>query len=120
MGYEAAIAFDDNWFVGEDKKIRFVVYVDGHGPDDPDPEVENVTGWTIDWVVKVRTSSVAETFRIAAVALDAPHGLVELTIPRNTTKDLKPGTYSHSLVRKDAGFYSELAFGPAVLRKGAA
>jgi hypothetical protein len=125
MSRYAPITASDFFFIGEDKTLAFTIY----DPDATEAEIlaqtatpQDITGWTIEWVVKVRTSDSAALLTKDGTAIDLTEstlGIVKVQVDRDDTKDLFGGNYVHSLVRTDTDDYGELAFGPAVLRKGA-
>jgi hypothetical protein len=123
VSYDAPITVDDGFFAGEDKTIRIVVYVDGHGPNDPDPQVENISGWSLTWILKSRIGGAALITKTTVQGItitSGPNGLSEIDIDRADTQDLAAGNYVHALARTDPGLYVVLADGDVVLRKAAA
>ena len=69
MSRYAPITASDFFFIGEDKTLAFTIYA----PDATEGEIlaqtatpQDVTGWTIEFVVRRDPSSVATTYSAAA------------------------------------------------------
>jgi hypothetical protein len=117
MANEVHIEDSDHWFVGEDKILEFTVYQsDGITP-------QNITGWTLEWVLRKAASAIAATLSKTTAAgitiTNALAGICQVAITDDDTVALAPGTYFHTLRRTDSGSETVLAFGTCVLKHAA-
>lgn len=123
MSFEQPIDTDDNWFVGEDRTLRLVVYVEGTTladiATDPAANREDIDGWDIDWELRKSQHGTASILAKTAAITDGENGEAEVVIDSADTATLKPGDYFHTWARTDPGEQSVLAFGEAVLRRSA-
>jgi len=117
MAIESPITKEANWFAGEEKTLRLVIY------EEDGETVQNISGYTLQWVLAKNKYAVPTlTKNMGADGITIPtgsDGVVTIKIDRDDTKDLKGGTYFHTLWRIDAEQETVLTFGPAVLRKAA-
>jgi hypothetical protein len=118
------IRWEDRWFRGEDKKLRFKVTLED------DVTVPNFVGWQFGWFLReeIKDPDPVITKTGAAITIvsgpdpddpDTNINLVEVQIDRADTDDIKPGQYVHALARTDSGDWAVLAEGEAVLRASA-
>jgi len=125
-GRYSPIRYEDGFFVGEDKHLLFKVTEDDDVtvPDDLDT-------WTFVWVLKqnIRQDEAVVEVDSDGITIvddtdpDAPYETIEMVrviVPRDSTIDLREGTYHHALARVDVNAWSVLAHGEAVLRYAAA
>jgi hypothetical protein len=82
-------------------------------------KVQNLTGFTMEWVLREAPGGGAALLTIAAAITDAANGICTVTIADTDTENLAPGTLFHTLRRTNAGFESALALGDAVLQQAA-
>jgi hypothetical protein len=121
------IRWEDRWFRGEDKRLRFKVTL-------PDGTVPDMDGWTFGWFLREEVKDpdpilVKSAGDVTVIVGPDPEwdqappppniDLVNVTIPSADTASLLTGTYYHALVRTDAGNRAVLAEGEAVLRASA-
>lgn len=123
------IRWEDRWFRGEDKRLRFKVTLED------DVTVPSFTGWQFAWYLReeikdtdpiiTKTSQGPNPNDVAVVSGPDPDDpettiqMVEVSINRADTDDIKPGQYVHALARTDTGDWAVLAEGEAVLRASA-
>lgn len=116
MSVEASIAKLDNWFIGEDKVFEFTVV-------DSDGAAQNITGWSLEWVLRQRPDRDAAVLTKTdgnGIALTTPaSGICQVTITDADTLALSPGSYYHTLRRDDDNTEAVLSFGEAILRQAA-
>ena len=125
---EQNIAASNEFFVGEDKTIKFEIFsTDGSA-------MENVSGWTMTWILKKVHVSRRHHYASGTASVTLTTGGGEITITgtfnssrsSNTqrvvvavadtaTASLEPGTYTHALKRMDAGEETVLSFGTVEL-----
>lgn len=111
MAEESRIDADDEWFVGEDRTIRFTVSGDTDG-------IEN---WNITFELFTRRAKpgdaplmVVDAVGVAATPTTLPTALV--VVDGDETTAIGSGLYQYVLSRTDPGARAVLAFGPAELR----
>ena len=115
MAVESRIDADEEWFVGEDRVLRFVF--------DAGSDTSTIGDWSIVFELFGRRAgalaapllSVAAT-GVAAVADPAAPSYAEATVPGEETAVLGPGIFRFVLRRTDAGFSQVLSFGVAQIR----
>lgn len=111
MAVESRIDADDEWFVGEDRVIRFTVSGDTDG-------IEN---WIMVFELFPRRAAVGdpplmtvEAVGIAATPTSPP--LAVCTVDGDETTGVGPGLFQYVLSRTDVGARAVLGFGPAEIR----
>jgi hypothetical protein len=118
------IRWEDRWFRGEDKPIRFKV------TNADDVTIPDFTGWTFGWFLReeikdpnpIITKTGSSVTVVSGPDPDDPEtniDLVQVQIDRTDTDDIKPGQYVHALAKTNAGDWKVLAEGEAVLRASA-
>ncbi|KKN25968.1 hypothetical protein LCGC14_0879370 [marine sediment metagenome] len=117
MSIEAPILLSDNWFIGEDKTLRFTV-VDSAGA------VQVISGWALEWVLRNNPGSSAElltkTTAGSGIAItNGAGGICEVTIEDGDTLGIGPGDFFHTLRRTGDGNEVVLSFGQAILQVAA-
>jgi hypothetical protein len=119
MSIDAPITEEMQWFVGEDKTLRFTVVDDtpGHLP-------VNINGWEFEWMLREyadapRPYVVKQMGPTGIVIQSAAQGIVDVLIQDENTEELPGGVFYHTLRRIDDGSSSVLAHGEAVLQRGA-
>lgn len=110
---------DQEWFIGEDKELRFKIF----GQDDITPV--DPTGWTFDFLLKKSNRAVETLVHIPNSAIyiegvfDANPSVntqeVVVPVPSNATIGLAASVYRYSFARIDGGNRGILAFGDAAL-----
>lgn len=118
MAIESRIDAEDDWFVGEDRVLRFN-FVDG--------DTAGIDTWTLEFALYARRSTdassplltvVANGHAAVAASDETPavpaYALVSIAAAQSTA--LGPGHYQYVLRRTDTGHRSVLSFGPAELR----
>jgi hypothetical protein len=120
------IRWDDQWFRGEDKRLRFkVTLADGTIPD--------FTGWTFHWFLRQEVKDADPILDKAGTAIQivsaddpddpapipAAIDMVQVDIARADTETLAVGQYVHALVRTDTGEWAVVSEGEAILRPSA-
>lgn len=128
MAVETHITADHDLFIGEDKSLVCTIYQSDYAVNPLTGVVsgtaQNITGWTLSWVLKRKTSDadvsaiLTKTTAAGGIALTtAASGIATVTIADTDTDTFTPGTYYHELKRTDAGFETVLITGRAVLKR---
>ncbi len=116
MSKDSPITKTDNWFLGEDRKLRFTV-------EDASGLAQDISGWTLEWVLRERPwgtqALITKTTGAGITITNASGGVCEVAIADDDTLSLPPGGYFHTLRRTNAGAETVLAFGDAVLQQPA-
>jgi hypothetical protein len=115
VAVESRIDADEEWFVGEDRVLRFVF--------DAGSDTSTIGDWSIVFELFGRRAgalaapllSVAAT-GVAGVSDPAAPAYAEATVPGEETAVLGPGIFRFVLRRTDVGFSQVLSFGVAQLR----
>jgi hypothetical protein len=118
------IRWEDRWFRGEDKKLRFKVTLAD------DVTIPDFTGWEFEWFLREEIKDPDAILTKADPSIEVVTGpdpddpdtqieMVQVNIDRADTDDIKPGRYVHALARTDTGEWAVLAEGEAVLRASA-
>lgn len=119
MASEITIGGEGTLFIGEDKTLSLpVVQADGVTPQD-------ITGWTIRFVVRREDKSAASLIDVAAVIVGAfapvnnpQRAVVTLTDDQlSVTIFTKAATYRHSWKRVEDGVETILAYGDFILER---
>jgi len=117
MSEEATISAADNWFIGEDKTLRFTVL------DSTGTAAQNITGWALEWILRTRPDAEGTAIYKAGTAAititDGSAGICDVAIADTDTGTLSPGEYYHTLRRTDEGSETVLSFGKVSLRQAA-
>lgn len=115
MARDSSVTRDDNYFAGDDRVFRWTVY----DRDDVSTQVAlDITGYTLDWELKLNESDASPLISRSAFAPSAPAlGQVEVTLLDTETETLAEATYVYTLRRVDAGFERVLAFGGFHIRR---
>ncbi len=111
MSVEAAILATENWFIGDDRVVKFVV-------KDPAGVVIDITGWSLAWYLKTTAGGkilITHTTGSGVTITDATNGLCEVAVADTDTSGLDVGGHYHVLKRTNAGVATTLAYGEAVL-----
>lgn len=111
MAVESRIDADEEWFVGEDRVLRFH-FREG--------DTEGIAGWTMTFELYERRAkptdpavATAAAVGVAATADEPARAVVQINGDATTT--LGAGVYQFVLRRTDVGARSILAFGPVEL-----
>lgn len=107
MAKESPITASDQWFVREDKTLKWTVY-QSNGTT-----LQNITGFTIKFYLLPLGSDTPVVTKTATVT-NGPNGLCEAVIVPGDTA-FAPDNYYYCLKRTDAGFNAVLAYGLATL-----
>lgn len=114
MSKESHIAKSDNFFIGEEKDLKFNIVDAADAPLD-------VSSYTFKWVMGVEGQTPLITILDAKITTEDDAGTkdrVVVEVDRSVTVDLKPGNpYKHALRRTDAGSEQVLSFGDCYLRR---
>lgn len=114
MSKESHIALSDNFFIGEEKDLKFSI-VDAAG----DPL--DVSAYTLKWVMGVEGQTPLIDINGAKITFENDVGTndrVVVEVDRSVTVDLKPGSpYKHALRRTDTDLEQVLSFGDCYLRR---
>lgn len=112
VAVEDRIDAADDWFVGEDRDLRFI-FADG--------DVEGIEDWTMVFAVYSRRAAAADlalvSINAAGVAAAdgvAAYAAVHVTAAQSTT--IGAGNFQYVLSRTDVGHNTVLSLGPAQLR----
>lgn len=100
-------------FAGEDKVIEFQVL-------DSVDAVVNISGWTLEFEVRLTRYTPTGVLVKTGTITDAPNGKFQVALASADTSALKAGTYYYGAARTNAGAYDIVAEGKFVLRKAAA
>jgi hypothetical protein len=103
MSTQSNITASDGFFIGEDKSLVFTIY-------DANGAVQNITGWTISWLLSATNSGTAILTKSATLTTPAS-GVCTVTVASGDTSGLTPGTYYYTLRRTNSGSKAELAYG---------
>lgn len=110
MSKDSPIRQSDNWFIGEDRDLRYTVL-------DASAVAVNISGWTLEWVLREKPWG-ATALITKTPALTTPgSGICTVSIADDDTINLQPGIYYYTLRRTNAGAETVLAFGDAVLQQ---
>jgi hypothetical protein len=112
VAVETRIDADDEWFVGEDRVLRFR-FVEG--------DTTGIAGWPMEFALFARRAKPSDPPLLTAPAAgvdatDVTPALAQVIIDGDTTALLDPGVYGFALRRTDVGARSILSFGPCELR----
>lgn len=114
MSIESHIALSDNFFIGEEKDLKFSI-VDAAGV------ALDVSSYTLKWVMGVEGQTPLIDISGGKITFEDDAGTndrVIVEVDRSVTVDLKPGNpYKHALRRTDAGLEQVLSFGDCYLRR---
>ena len=114
MSIESHIALSDNFFIGEEKDLKFSI-VDAAGA------ALDVSGYALKWVMGVEGQTPLITITSAKITFENDAGTndrVVVEVDRSVTVDLKPGNpYKHALWRVDSELEQVLSFGDCYLRR---
>lgn len=115
MARENSVTRDDNFFAGDDKVFRWTVF----DRDDTATQVAlDITGYTLDWELKLNEADTVPLISRSAFAPSAPAvGQIEVTLLDTETETLAEATYVYTLRRIDAGLERVLAFGGFHIRR---
>lgn len=111
MAVQSRIDAEDEWFVGEDRVIRFTF--------DPAGTGVGFTGWEMVFELfgrRARADAEPLLTQVAAPVVIEGKPLAVVQIDGDATTDLGAGLYQFVLRRTDEGARAVLAFGPAELR----
>lgn len=117
MAKTVNIGHNDEFFTGEDKTVRFTVAQ----ADDVTPQ--DITGWTLSWMVKrkptdVDASAVITKTTASGIQLTTPEqGICTVSVTDDDTTTLKAGLYYHELKRTNPGVETVLSQGTVTLRQ---
>lgn len=113
MAVESRIDADDEWFVGEDRVLRFT-FVEG--------DLTDLAEWAMSFTLYPRRAKLdadplltAPAVGYAAVPGAPAHARV--SIDGTASAALEPGIYQFVLARADVGARQILSFGPAEIRR---
>lgn len=112
MSKESHVAINDNWFVGEEKQLRFLIVDAAEAPLD-------VSGYTLEFVLGQEGTTLF-TKSGGDITVDNGSGTsdrVTVSVDRDDTVDLPAGVYRHALRRTDGDAEQVLSYGDAYLRK---
>lgn len=112
MAVESRIDAEDDWFVGEDRVLRFT-FVAG--------DVSDVADWTLAFQLYARRAADGDAPLLVIPATGHPATATEpayalVTVAAGQTEALGAGFYQFVLRRTDPGAVTVLSFGPAQLR----
>lgn len=114
MSTKSPVKNSDNFFIGEDRVLEFTIV-------DASDVAVNISGWSLEWVLRRDPSSSAATLTKTTVSgitiTNGAGGVCQVAIADTDTIDMEPGGYHHTLRRADAGFETVLAFGPFDLQQ---
>ena len=115
MARESSITRDDNFFAGDARTVQWTVY----DVDDPATQTPlNITGWTLDFELKLNESDTAALVSRLGFAPSTPaSGLVDVVFAEADTTALQEATYVYTLRRVDVGFERVSAFGGFHIRR---
>lgn len=112
MSVESHVNLSDNWFVGEEKQLRFLIV-------DAAAAALNVSAFTMEFALGQEGANIF-TKSGEDITIDNGNGTndrVTVSIDRNDTVDLPAGLYRHSLRRIDADAEQILSYGDVYLRR---
>jgi ketosteroid isomerase-like protein len=109
LAKNSPITDKDNWYVGEDKTLRWTVY------QDDDITAQAVTGWTAQMKVADAPGDTA-FYTETATVFDGPNGILEVASAAADTSAIAPGKYFYTLSRTNAGSNAVIADGDCVLK----
>lgn len=117
----------DQYFTAEDKSLRIVIYQD---PIDPltgthTGPVQNITGWTLSWMVKRRkthadlSALITKTTGGGGISItNGPAGELVIGVDDADIDDIVAGQlYWHELKRMDSGVLTVLVQGTFMLNQ---
>lgn len=112
MSKESHIAKSDNFFIGEDKQLKFTIV------DAADAAI-NVSGYALRWAIGVEgeTPILIKTDGFTFEDDAGTNDRIILAIDDVDTDGLSPGRYKHTLWRTDDGLEQVLTYGDAYLRR---
>ncbi len=116
MSKNSPVENTDNFFMGEDKTLRFNV-VDVNGA------AQNISGWGLEWVLRLGTGNPTAAITKSTVSgitiSNGAGGICDVAVAAADSLALSPGGYFHTLRRNDSGFSAVLAFGTFALQEAA-
>ena len=114
MSVRTNITQTDNYILGEDKQLQFLV-VDSAG------SAQTMTGWALEFIVRSDPDSASTAISkttASGIAISNGNGTDDratVTIADDDTVALRPGLYYYAIRRTDAGSEQVLAFGTVEL-----
>jgi hypothetical protein len=78
--------------------------------------VQNITGWTFDFKIKVHPEATNNVLSIVPTISSETNGVVDVDILDTATDIIVPKKYTYKLRRADAGFENVLSYGVFHLR----
>lgn len=117
MSTKSPVVITDNFFIGEDRVLRFTVV-------DADGVAVNITGWALEWVLRVVPASTAASLTKTTggggiTITSGAGGICEVAIADADTINLGEDRYFYTLRRSDSGNEVVLAFGEFWLQQAA-
>lgn len=124
MAFEQHIDLNDYWFCGEDKTLTLTIYQPGTTLAQiaaGTAVVQNLTGWTIDWVMREEDTSTGAAVLTKTATISTPaNGIAIVAIADTDTDALTPRKYRQAWKRTNEGNEGILAIGDAWLRQAPA
>ncbi len=99
----------DDWFVGEDKYLVYVMYQDN------EIDIQDITDWTIQFRMATSASGLSVLTRNALLTSPTA-GECTFVMANADTVSLEPRKYYYTIARIDSGFNAMLADGPCFLQ----
>lgn len=109
MAANSPIRAGDDFFIGEDKSLRWAV-------EDDDEQPLPITGWTIEFRLYPYKGATSPLFTKSVSVLDGSGGICGVTIARGDTIALAAGRRWYTVWRTNSGSYTEIAYGFAELK----
>lgn len=109
MAEQSRIDADDEWFVGEDRVIRFT-FTRG--------DVSDITEWNmvLELFARRAADDAVPLVSVPATGFSSDPAVAVAVVPAADSIALGPGVYQFVLRRRDEGSAAVLSYGPAELR----
>lgn len=124
MARQQNIGDTQDWFLGEDKTLKFEIYAED------DATIADITAYAFQWALRRKEDGqeiVLNKTSGAGIAITGAYDAdpavntqrAEVTIADTDTDALEPGTYYHALKRTNADHETILSYGEAFLKRAA-
>ena len=125
MAREQHIGGTEDWFIGEDKTLKFEIY------DSTEEQITDVSSYAMAFYLRQHggpdTRLLTKTTGASTITVTGSHNAdpdtntqrTNVLIEDTDTDNLQPGLYTYALWRTDSGNETVLAYGTAVLKKAA-
>lgn len=104
----------DGIFVGTDETLSVAVYQSGTSTPDSPGTPQDITGWTVQFILHASGSTTALITKSATIT-DGPGGQLSVSLAAADTASLAGGNYFYRIERTNSGSDEVLTYGPLLL-----